>query len=583
MKRVGSATFAFFLALSGPAGAYPIFYSCDAAGRANDILDTKDIQAKVLSALSSPNSDSEIAMLCRGQEECFAVLKQALLLTRSSAEAANRIYRKEVEAIDAKTAKLQADLKIDRAVPETAKNLIVMANAINECRKEQLGLLPGSFIYDGHAASDGDNGKDLFILHGVDNEYLLVSGIGKTDDKNRKTNYDAVGTVIRDAVAANVDPYMALAVAYLEAGKAEPFTLDPAPAIQLMGCATERIATLNDADSDRLAAKEDELRSSGQPFFYNWGTFYRMTPAVSASATATKFYALMNKVKGAEESEIIRDEPGLACVQNEGAFLAKANGEVVETYGSDADFRKAKACCIKIPYLSSRIFSVMSNFALGEKLKGGGDPAQMLQGFNGYGVIGITEKAGVGAFRYGMRMRDQPQYGAQGMDFILNSFMNNPMIREFVRRAEDEYGNRPKSLICAGKSPGTYAFDSERYVDLQRGMKRLNTVIGKSWGAMSGLERDLVRWEYGFVNDLKGKDHPNLSVAENRAFQAAIGELNRLGDETAKWNFYRSNVYPYRDTLGKTSMRSWRRLDDAQILEIRRKILAAPAQAPTGP
>jgi hypothetical protein len=156
--------------------------------------------------------------------------------------------------------------------------------------------------------------------------------------------------------------------------------------------------------------------------------------------------------------------------------------------------------------------------------------------------------------------------------------MNNPMIRELVRREEENYGIHPKSLICAGKPDGTYLLDSNKYVDMQRGMKRLNTVIGKSWGEMSGLERALVRHEYGFVNDWKGKDHPKLSATENRVFQAAIARLNEIGDEAAKWSHYRSNVYPYRDTLGKTSARSWKRLSDDQVSSHRERILEAPDQ-----
>lgn len=560
--------------------AYPIFYACE-GGRANDHLDTKDIKEKVLSMKAAGKSDSEILDICGGQEECFAVLKQALLLTRASAEIANEVFEALVLEIEARTEKLQADLKVDRSIPETAKNLIVMADAVNECRKEQHDLVPGTFAFKGHAASDRDSGWDIFLQHGVDNEYLFVSGIGRDGKNNRKTNYDAVGTVIQDAIAANVDPYMALAVSYLEAGKPEPFALDPMPAMGLMGCSGTKIGTFDDENAGALAKKEAELRAKGEPFYYNWGTFYGYTPKVSATGATAKFYKQLNDIKDvpSEANAIVSNEPGLACVQNEGTFLAKSNGEIVDAMGGPVRlFSKSKACCMKIPYITPRVFNLMANHALGEKLRNtGGDPANLLQGFNGYGVIGITEKTGVGAFRYGMRMRDQPQYGAQGMDFILNSFMSNPMIREFVRREEENYGHSPKSLICAGKADGTYVTQSDRYVNMQRGMKRLHTVIGKSWSGMTGLERALVRHEYGFVNDLKGKNHPNLSAAENTRFQAAITQMNSLSEE-AKWNYYRTNVYPFRDTLGKTSMKSWSRLDDGQILEIREKIKAAPAQ-----
>jgi len=278
---------------------------------------------------------------------------------------------------------------------------------------------------------------------------------------------------------------------------------------------------------------------------------------------------------------MIKDEPGFACVQNEGAFLVDSSGAVARSFSSavpDSAYLKSKACCMRVPYLMDGVFTAMVNATLGDKLRGSGDPAHRLQAFNGYGVIGMTEKKGVGAFRYGLKMSSQPQYGAQGMDFILNSFMNNLMIRSLVAQAESDYGNHPKNLVCAGKTPGTYAVDSDKYVNQQRAMKRLSTVIGKDWLAMTGLQRGLVRHEYEFVNDLKGQDHSNLSGGENARFQAAIDVLNSKSDESAKWEYYRTNVYPFRDPLGKTSMRSWSRLDDNEVLEIRRKIPRAPAQ-----
>ncbi len=557
------------------AGAYPIFYSCTTDGRMQDVLSTRDIETTVLNAIGDKGLNTKILDLCGGNTECFAVLKQALLLTQVSLEAANSVYQEELAKIAVQTSALNQ--KIDPSLPETARNMVAMANEIYACRKGQENLPWSDFAIPGRAATAESSGYDLFIQHGVDNEYNFVSGIGRKED--HKISYDRVGQVINDAVASNVDPYMALTISFLESGKPTPFVLDMAPSMGMMGCLREKIATVNDNNKEAIAARENALRASGQPFIYSWGTFYAITPGIH---TNSEIYNQMVANKGRDDHEVIRDEPSLACFQDQGGFLASPSGEILKNYSlgyDDSTFSVKKACCLKIPYASVSSYTAMSHIFVRQKLNGKNeDPAHTLQAFNGKGVIGITEKAGVGAFRYGIPMKSSPQYGAQGMDFIVNSFMSNPMIRSFVKTAEETYGRKPKSLLCNGKSAGAYAIDSNHYVELQRGMKRLSTVIGKEWASLSGLEKGLVTHEFGFVAEQRGKNQTNLSESENARFQTAASRLEEMAAGPAKWDYYRSNVYPFRDTLGKTSQKSWQRLTDAQVLEFRQRILSAPPQ-----
>jgi hypothetical protein len=177
-----------------------------------------------------------------------------------------------------------------------------------------------------------------------------------------------------------------------------------------------------------------------------------------------------------------------------------------------------------------------------------------------------------------MSMSTQPQYGAQGMDFILNSFLGNPAIRSMIDTAEKDYGKNPKSLMCASKDAGTYAVDSDRYTDMQKKMKRLNTIIGKSWADLSPSERLMAEREYSFIHDMVGVENPHLTPEQNRLLQTGIGVCESSPTDAAKWVYYQTYVYPFRDTLGKTSMKSWDRFDDSQVLEMRRKIKAAPSE-----
>jgi hypothetical protein len=540
-----------------------------------DMLNTRDIETVVLNAIQDKGLDAKILDVCRGNKECFAVLKQALLLTQVSLEAANVIFQKELVKIAARASELNE--KIDSSLSDTARNMVEMANEIYACRKAQENLPWSDFATQSRPTTSEESGYDLFIQHGVDNEYNFVSGLGKKGD--HKISYDRIGQVVDDAVASNLDPYMALAVSFLESGKPAPFVLDMAPSMGMMGCLREKIATVNDNNKNAIKAREEALRASGQPFIYSWGTFYAIKPGVH---TNSEIYNQMVANKGVDQHAILRDEPSLACFQDEGGFLASPSGEILQNYSlgyDDSTFSVKNACCLKIPYASVSSYTAMANIFVRQKLGGKGeDPAHTLQAFNGKGVIGITEKAGVGAFRYGIPMRSSPQYGAQGMDFIVNSFLSNPMIRSFVKSAEEKYHRKPKSLLCNGKGAGTYAVDSDHYVDQQRGMKRLSTVISKPWASLSGLEKGLVTHEFEFVSEQLGKIQTNLNDSENARFQTAAARLEGMGDGPAKWDFYRSSVYPFRDTLGKTSQKSWKRLTDAQVREFRDRILSAPPQ-----
>ncbi len=599
MKRLLIAL-AVALLVPGLANAYPLFYTCSADGHLTDYVDAKDVQEQVLMAVDSPETDAQITETCKNSIECFSVLKQALLLTQRTAELANTVFLRLVKQIEARMTDIMGEVLVDDSVPKTAKSLVIMADSINECRKAQIDQTPTKFVFHGHEASDSTNGLDLFIQHGVDNEYNFVSGIGKTDEKNHKVDYDQVGTVIRQAVASNVDPYAALAVSFLEAGKASPFTSDPKPAFDAMGCQkvaykptgkkdangkalyTDKIATFSEGDAAGIATMEQKLRASGQSFLYNFGTFYATKAQVTTSKASLNLAAELDRLKSAEGDP--GTGPGFACVQTEGAFIADLSGNVTNNFGYSAedgqvDLSMSTACCMKIPYQSDRVFSLIANKELASHLSGSGNtPEKILQKFNGLGVIGKTEQAGVGAFRFGMSMSTQPQYGAQGMDFILNSFLGNPAIRSMIESAEKDYGKNPKSLMCAEKDAGTYAVDSDRYTDMQKKMKRLNTIIGKNWTELSPSERLMAEREYSFVHDMIGVDNPNLTARQNAALQTAIRNYESQGSDAAKWAYYQSSIYPYRDTLGKTSMKTWSRFDDSQVLEMRRKILTAPAQ-----
>src|SRR5690606_19033712 len=133
---------------SSNAFAYPIFYACSADGRLREFVNTKELETLVLSSTDEEVMNKRLKVLCGGIYECFAVLKQALMLTKANIQINNQILEAEVRAlVEKKGAELNQS--IDPALPTTARNLMEMAQDIQACRKAQEDLPEDSFrLYD---------------------------------------------------------------------------------------------------------------------------------------------------------------------------------------------------------------------------------------------------------------------------------------------------------------------------------------------------------------------------------------------------------------------------------------------------
>lgn len=541
--------------------AYPIFIACNADGTLRETLSTRDIQAAVLLATDPSALDRKLTEICAGKADCFAILKQAFLLTQSSIEIANDLFEREVEKLEAKADELNE--QIDPSLSATAKNLVSMSNEIYACRKAQEGLEWGHTVYGRQTDRNSGAGLKVFMSHRVDNEYRFVSG---------KTDYEAMRRVIWKAVALGLDPYAALAVSYLESGKVEEFVLDPAPAMEMMGCPLEKLKVVNDSDQAQVDAV---AQSMSGPFIYSWGTFYGVKYKTSTNQV---LYDMMKNNKASLNPEMGNDpgKPALACFNQEGPFLAdEKSGEILWNQLEDPGAASVReACCVRIPYASYTFFYALANRFVKDKLNASGKPEEILQSFNGRTkLMGITEKKGVGAFRLGINTKTDPQYGYQGMDFILNSFMSNPVIRSEIADAEKFTGKKPKSLLCIGKGTTPYAIDSDYYLKKSKQTVRFAELAGKSWDGMTPLQKSLMRHEWTLMADAGSKRNPKHTDAEYADYQAKLRAFASQSSDASKWAYYQQNLYPYRKTLYQTSMKSWSRLSDDDVRRHRAQIL----------
>jgi hypothetical protein len=564
----------------GKAEAYPIFFKCDANGGLSDVLTAPEIQEAIRGATQGLGSgqaatQKKILELCEGREECFSVLKQALLLTQVSVSAAEVEYRSEMKKLEALAARL--DQSIDPEVDRLTRDLYSMANEVYACRKTQEGLPWQSFnhgqtkLYSDGSYVDGV-GLSTFIQHRVDNEYLYVTGYKGEGQKGNQASFNLMWNIVELATISGLDPYAALAISYMESPTLRKIMLDPSTAMTMMGCSSKPVASVDDHDDSAIQRKTEELRRSGKAFYYNFGKFYEMGTGVATSSSSKRVAELMAKSK--DRLSVLSDEPALACFQNEGAFIADAKGAVIQDYGQKGAFSLAKACCIRVPYASSDAFYLLANEFMRTKLNASGKPEAVLQRFNGSTkLMGLNEKAGVGAFRLGLNLQKDPQYGYQGMDFILNSFLSNPSVRAVVEQVEDIHG-KTKSLLCSGRQAGAFAIDSDHFLEREKNSERFEALMGKSWEAMSGAEKRLMQHEWKLMLERKGARNAKHSDAQHADYRKKLDDFEKVGGDAAKWAYYRERIYPgYRRTLEQTSYRSWKRLTDEQVRDVRHSVV----------
>lgn len=557
------------------AEAYPIFFKCDSRGVLSDILTAPEIQQAIRESRSTQSMDDRITEICAGKAECFSILKQALLLTRVTVEAANGAYENEITKLEAKAASLNQ--KIDPGVDRLTRNLYEMANEVYACRKSQENLPWKSFNY-GKTELDSDGnyvdgaGLSTFIQHRIDNNYRYASGYKNDTSPIHRAKYNDLWRIAEMAVISDIDPYTALAVTFMESAELKAVKLDPSTMMTMLGCESKRIRSVDDSNPTEIDRIASELRSRGVNFYYSYGAFYEMKNGVVDSETSRRITRLMKENR--DRFDVAADEPSYACQDDFGGFLTNMKGEVTEDYGATGK-KFAGACCIKIPYRSDHAFDLLANEFMRKRLNGAGSPEKVLQSFNGgkATLMGINEKAGVGAFRLGINMVKDPQYGYQGADFILNNFMSNPSIRNMIEDIQRIHGKEPKGVLCSGRSAGPYAIDSNYYLEKQNDSERFAVLMRKSWSAMTEKEARLMRHEWSLMlKDTKGVENPKISAPENKVYQSKLNAFRALGTDGEKWSYYKANLYSYRRTSGQTSKKSGLPMTDSQMRETREKL-----------
>jgi hypothetical protein len=452
-----------------------------------EVLTGPEIKQKLKSILALPASQqkSAVSEYCRGALDCEKQLKQILDVAKIDADIAEAIFEKELKRLYS----LSPDepLKpVDKASYSTRQKLESAAFRVSACRNTIEDLPADQFI----------NNDKVFIYYPHYNEYTYATGCSNSNAgiwQCEPVNKTIISGGISRALKAGVDPYFALAIGNLESGANGIGTLylDPIGHFKAMGCKTKN------SDSGNL---------------YSFGNRHEIQPGVVHDPNLE---AHLIGAMDLDPEEANRGDKSYYCKHADSAE------------GAVSDSPSDNECCVEVPVSAKRAeekkFSIEDALIMEyvrktqySQIRGEKDPAFRLQHFNGFShLMGGAE--GVPVFRSGVDNFKNPNYGYQGMDFILNSLVSNPYIRSEVERISKTTTAKYESVLCQDVSvPGLYQVDSDTYYKKNRDSIRLESVKGREWETLSPREKKVLLGELA---------HPKVARRLRTRFQTLPAEL----------------------------------------------------------
>lgn len=472
----------FFWILVQNSFAYPMLFTCeDHKIKRADQYSPEDTFNNIL-RMNKETQTEYFQSLCHSGSDCIDRLKLIADFSKSNFKAAYELFEYELQKL-----KLQSGQLIDEN--PLFKEIAGFKNKITEvmaCQETMTKLNPDDYIWE-------DN--YLLASYPFHTNYMYVTGCNSVNGKDchpiAKSNLDST---IERALLMDTDPYLIMALTLMEEGTSMgSLYLDPIGLVDAIGCKGKQVAN-HEANA-----------------FESYGTKY----IINAEIVSNK--KLQNNIQKYLTHESISFEPGTDkfCMPLDG----NGEPEVVAT-------PQENSCCLELGVkfdqenesASSSIKDALRYEFIRKRLssnfRGRSEPEFKIQRFNGYTeLMGAAE--GVQAWRMGLNFYEDPQYGYQSMDFILNSLMFNPYIRAKVDAATD---SNWKSIICLGREDGTYFYDSNHYFEKVRDSKRLTSIYEK------------------FKN---GNSYNDLTQREQHTFFRELFE-------TSKRNPYMPNLLPER-------------------------------------
>ncbi|MBT4790394.1 MAG: hypothetical protein HON90_02390, partial [Halobacteriovoraceae bacterium] len=501
MKNYFSQYLLFFVVsiLSYDAVAYPLFYTCQNEElKYSEKIDTEDLFEKII-AMDS-NEQKELSRFwCKGVAGCVENLKTIISFSNASYKIAEELFLAEIKKINQ-----SMDAKVSDSNISLLKSIASIKDSYSKlqaCQNTSSMLTPDDFIY---------NGK-LLTAYPYHTNYMYITGCKSVNTRSCKPmEKENVDRVIRESIAMNVDPYLTIALTLMEEGTSiGNLYLDPIGVMDAVGCSGKQLSNVT---------KEDA--------FYSYGTSYKLTPSLKKNFKLSKRLEAFLKL---DESTKIDKGKSYYCYDILG-----------ESKPSIFDKAQSNSCCLQLNFNTSQkatkkishglTYEYINKITKNDFRKKTG-PEWKAQRFNGYSnLMGGAES--VPSWRIGVNYFENPGYGQQVMDYIINSLMFNPYIANKVNEESQASDQSWKSILCRKKKNGTYYHDSEKYINLLKKSKRLGVILEKynkgiQYKELTDREIDVINRELRETAALNSKMPILLSEGVKNSYLKEI--LNDIG------------------------------------------------------
>lgn len=479
--------------------SYPLFVTC----KDNRLVDTDEISTEKtfekLLKLSKKERELTIARWCQGSKECMGEFKQAVDLAKISYDLALKDFETKYQDLAKKLEDKFVDTKSTNAL-----ELLQLSTAVAEvkaCQDTKQNLTPGDFV---------KNNK-LLITYPYHNNYMYITGCKGVDtDTCYPMGTESVEKVIKEATIMGVDPYTVLSLSLMEneAQGVSSLYLDPIGVMASMGCQAKQVAN----------GTEGVLNS--------YGTSYEVKAEVKSDP---KLKAKLKKYF---------DEFKLGAELGNSYYCNNVQGGVPSVQEKAA----SGSCCIELGFKASKnasdsvaralVFPFIDQITK-TPFKDKKDPSWRLQRYNGYtDLMGGAES--VPAWRSGVNYYENPMYGEQAMDYMINGFMNNSWIKDKVNQYQKLYGI-PESVICKGRENGTFVIDTNMYFQSQKETPRMSKIAqkikaGGSFSSLNSREKKVLEEELRATADQNKFMHaePKIDPGLENTISQKLGNITEI-------------------------------------------------------
>lgn len=459
---------------------FPVFYTCE-----NEVIlgpskiDSTDLFEKIL-LLNKDEQNKTISSWCHGGKDCIERFKFIVSFSTVSEKLAMKVFYKELAAIKESS---ESEIK-NPDLLESVKNLKDSFYELQACQNSMNKLNGDDYITQ-------DN--SLIIPYPFHNNYMRITGCKSVSGRVCKpVAKNKIDTVIEEAIAMGTDPYLAIAINFME-GQPEDMgnlSLDPIGVMDIIGCRSKR------------------EKKGGKGILNSYQTYYKVNKSVVQD---TK---LSNKLKS------FMTKKGTSLVGNgKSHYCYDVAGK---TKPRITTIPQKNSCCLELEFKTPESSSGQVTHALtyefinrkvNTRYKGKTDPAWRIQRFNGFtNLMGGAEA--VPAWRVGVNYRKNPGYGQQTMDYILNSLMFNPYISNKINKEKNDQKKKVKSILCSNKKDGTYYYESNKYFDKVKSSVRLGVIadkfnLGGGFNELTPREQSVIKREL-LETATKNSKMPNL-------------------------------------------------------------------------